>query len=663
MSLTLRQRGLYAWPPRLCGKRSSHIHVFPALLLLLLVTAWLYAPALDFGFIWDDPLWYGRVVGKSLLDLIGPMPTYQFYRPGTMLYNHLFLRPGGTFYPPIMHVAQIGWHILNTALIFALCRRLGLERWAALAVAALAAWYPFSHQAVAWAAPPQVPATALQNGAWLVYIAACQRKEGRGPAILASLLLFLAGLTIHEATIAMAAVPFLLQWALHRQGSGKTGWWLALAYPAIAAGFALVWFLMPRQTGFTKILFEPQVMAYLLQGFIYPLLGQWAGYALHSSPQLWMAALGALVVSALLILARRAGNGRLALIGVIWALMGISPTVAGLGYSYVKLSPRTLYHSAPGVAILWASAILPRSRKTLARRLWRIGGIIALGLVVLRNVLLLTDFQHMYTVGTDHLAELIQAAQEHGNGTRLLFVNFPDRYAPKRPPYPLGYWGVTLAPGSVDLAAFPAIMTGVSPETLSRRMPWIDAEPRDAGPYQVDMRGELAPPDQLYQLAHEVDAVYLSRYHADGTLELQWAGAIAATGTADCEGVTFGETLCLQEAQVEQQPDRLSIVLTWLNLSPAQPHDTIFVHVGQPGLPPIAQSDGDFWLGMLPLPTLAPGDTIQEQRIIPLPEEMPSGQHEIQVGVYNRLTRERLPARTPQGDPVADDATVIGHLP
>jgi len=83
--------------------------------------------------------------------------------------------------------------------------------------------------------------------------------------------------------------------------------------------------------------------------------------------------------------------------------------------------------------------------------------------------------------------------------------------------------------------------------------------------------------------------------------------------------------------------------------------------LGQPGLPPIAQADGDFWLGMLPLTTLAPGDTIQEQRIIPLPEGASPGQLDIRIGVYNRLTGERLPATTPQGTRLSDDAVPI-HL-
>ena len=281
----------------------------------------------------------------------------------------------------------------------------------------------------------------------------------------------------------------------------------------------------------------------------------------------------------------------------------------------------------------------------------------ALCLIAIQSTSLLTDFQQAYAAGTAHLTELIHSTQ--AGGDQLLYVNFPSRYTLKRPPYPMGHWRVILAPGSVDLGAFAASATGHHPQTFSRHMPWIDAETRDAGPYQIDMRGELAPPDQLYQLAHEVDAVYLSRYHADGAFELQWAGAIAKTPSRDCSMTTFGQALCLQEAQVERQLDRLSVTLTWLSLSPAQPHDTVFVHVGQPGQAPVAQADGDFWTGMLPLSTLAPGDAIQEQRVVPLPEEVPAGQHEIRVGIYNRLTGERLPVTTPQGTRLPDDAASI----
>jgi hypothetical protein len=326
------------------------------------------------------------------------------------------------------------------------------------------------------------------------------------------------------------------------------------------------------------------------------------------------------------------------------------------------MASRLLYYCNPGVAILWACALAPPADGSKARRLWRVVGTVGLILIVLQSTLLLANFQRMYSDGIAHMAELIQSAQTEEN--RLLYVNFPDRYFPKRPPYPLGDWRVMLAPGSViRLEMFPALTTGHSPEMLSHRMPWIDAESRDAGPYDVNMRGEPLSPDQLYQLAHEVDAIYLSRYHADGSFELQRAGSFVTGSTAGCKLANFGQALCLQEAQVEQQPGKLHITLTWLSLSPAQPHDTIFVHMGQPGHPPLVQADGDFWLGMLPLTNLAPGDTLQERRIIVLPEEMPAGQLEIRVGVYNRLTGARLPATTSQGDLLPDGATIIGHFP
>jgi len=69
---------------------------------LLLVVVWLYTPTLAFGFFWDDPLWFGRIVGKSLGELIQPTPDYQFYRPGVMLYYRLFMRNDNTFAAPLL---------------------------------------------------------------------------------------------------------------------------------------------------------------------------------------------------------------------------------------------------------------------------------------------------------------------------------------------------------------------------------------------------------------------------------------------------------------------------------------------------------------------------------------------------------------------------------
>jgi len=64
---------------------------------LLLVVVWLYAPTLGFGFFWDDPLWFSRIVGKSLGELIQPTPDYQFYRSGLRRTNGAVPFPGFCF--------------------------------------------------------------------------------------------------------------------------------------------------------------------------------------------------------------------------------------------------------------------------------------------------------------------------------------------------------------------------------------------------------------------------------------------------------------------------------------------------------------------------------------------------------------------------------------
>jgi hypothetical protein len=695
--------------------RAAHPRFRVALVMLglLLVMVWFYAPTLGFGFIWDDPLWYSRVAAKSLVELVKPTTDYHFYRPGVMLYHRLFMEQNGTFAVPLLHAAHIGWHLLNIALAYALSRRLGLESWAAVVVAGLTAFYPFSYQAVAWTAAQQPMAVVLQNGAWLAYLEARPGRLHRRLAAALSLLLFLIALTVQEGTVAVAVVPLLMELVLWRRtttahsvippgappsqrgghgvseaknpvqarqrpfallrvtnGAELLHWKLALVYPLLGLGFGLLWLRLPRLPGYTTLAFEGQTVLYLLQGFVFPVLGRPAGYEPGQIIAMGtLVALTGLTLAWLLIAAWRGERARLALVGLTWALLGIAPAVVGLRYeSFVSLSPRLLHYCGPGVALLWVCALLPPGRPGAAgssRRVWQMIGVTLIGLIVLQSSLLLSGFQRMYAVGTRHLGELIQVAR--AGEDHLVFVNFPDRYTPRRPPYPMGYWDMTLAPVVVDLGDFPAVVIGKRPHTVSLSLPWIDAETRDAGPYQVDLRGVITPPDQLYQLAHQADAVYLSRYSSDGTFALRRAGTVTSEASASpsasaCRAI-FEQRLCLQSAEVDRRPGRLGISLTWLSLAAAQPNDTVFVHLGQVGRPPIAQADGDLWLGMLPLFILQPGDTIREQRGIQLPQAMPPGQFVLRVGVYNRITGERLPATTPQGEPLPDNALVIGHLP
>ena len=627
---------------------------------LLWGVLWLYAPAVHFGLIWDDPEWFGRVVGRSLVDLLGPATDFQFYRPGTMLYNRLFVGADGLLRVYTMHWLQIGWHLLNVVALFALSRKLGLASWPSYAAASLFAVYPFSQQAVSWAAPQQPLALALQSGAWLLYL---RGRTGGGAAWALSLFLFGVALTVQEVTAPLALLPLLFEGVLR----GKTavsrpallatfrhpirhGWLRPLAYPALAALFLLGWSLAPREAGITRLALDLEVAAYLGQGFIFPLLWvvphEWGGAAF------WL--LSAILVTGLLWgVAFWRGRGLLATAGLFWALLGLSPALLGLPFSYVQYAPRLLYYAAPGVAWLWVSALWPTA-VFRQRPITTIAGLAALLLIAGGSVRQVAAFQHLYAVGADHLQAMVREIS--GSNGRYLFLNFPDRYAPENAPYPLGYWGVTLAPVVVELGEFVALQEGGMPETLSYALPWIDTEAREGGPYLMDMRGLIIQPEELYGLAAGVETIYLTRYGENGRFSLQRAGTLQPGAAGPCALARFGDDICLHAAHVSQEDEdgRWRLRLFWSTEAELEPHLTIFAHLGQVGQPPLDQQDGDVWRGTLPMRYWQPGDLIDDQRTISSPEQDEG--FSLQIGVYNRLTGERLPATDGAGRPLPDNA-------
>jgi hypothetical protein len=659
----------------------GHRPVRLALIVLLLATLYLYAPAVGFGFIWDDPIWVGHASDKSWWQTLLPNPDFQFYRPLTMFYFWLFLKPDGTFAVELLHWLQIGWHLLSVALAYVIGRRLGLRHWPAWAVAALLAVFPLAYQAVAWAAPQQSLANVLQCGAWLAYLVGRQGSVAGGQYPVnrqwfwwgGSLLLFGLALLVQESSVAVAFVPLLYEFLLHLRVDGlarlwavlqkptASGWTWAMAYPLVAFLFGVVWLLVPRQAGITGLTMQMDTAVYLSQVIIYPLLGWPWGYgpdfAVHNVTLLVIAFLG---VMGLLLLACYNGRGRLALLGLLWALASMAPFFVGIHFDYVKLADRLFYTPALGVIVLWCAALWPRPGRPGWRR-YLAGGVWLL--VVVQSVWLLLLFGQMYRAGTGHLqAAIQQMSKENG---RYLFINFPDRYFLQRPFYPVGLWGVTLAPVVVDLADFLPITTGVTAESTSYSMPWLDTEARADGPYQIDMRGVIIQPDELYRQAQAYDMVYVSRHDENGRFRLDAAGSLQDNSVVACSLVQFDDIICLHGAEITPQADGLGLTLYWSTMAAVLPHTTIFVHAGPVGVPPLAQADGDSWHGLLPLTDWQPGHIIRDERT--LAGVTPAEALTLQIGIYDWVNGERWPAALVEADgtrqPLPDGFYQIKHEP
>lgn len=626
----------------------QYIYALVPLILLLWAVLGVYVPSLSFGFIWDDPVWYGHVVGRAWWQTLLPNPDFQFYRPLTMLTMWAFRGPDGTFAVASLHGSQIGLHLLNVVLVYAISRRLTLPVGTAVTVAALFAFHPFLYQAVAWAAPQQPLVALWQNAAVLTYLwarplaPAPTAPTGARLCFLygSSFLFFALALAVQESSVTVAIVPLLIEIiarpaAAHSLRQRIIGWRWALVYPFMAGFFMVIWLLVPRKAGITGVWFDGRNIPYLLQSLSFPLLGRPQGYTPEHLLVGWQVTAMALVTAVLLwTLAYKRGRGRVALFGLAWAVAAILPVLVGLGFAYVSLASRLLYAPAPGICLLWGCALWPRPPERL---LIRAASVALIGLILLQSIWLLWQFGVLWQAGREHLQAAVAVLDEPGN-ERVLFLNFPDRYAPERPPYPMGYWGVTLAPVVVELADFQARLSGQKSESFSRSMPWLGQMAREDGPYQVDMRGVIVQPEELGRLAAEMDGVYVSAYLPDGRFQLQYAGALGGQ-TADCGLARFGEAVCLHEAQLAATAVGCQLTLVWSTTAPLPPHLTIFAHVGVPGQPPIMQADGDTWRGALPLANWPLHTRVVDERSLPCPDETQT----VQVGVYDWVAGERLP--------------------
>lgn len=629
---------------------------------LLLLTAALYAPALRFGFIWDDPVWFGRVVGKSFGELLAPLPEYHFYRPGTLLINRLFMHADGAFAALPLHAFQIAMHLLNVALVARLCRELRLGRTIALGTATLFALYPLSHQAVAWAAPQQSWVTCFMLLTAWGYLAARRRRLWM--LLVAALLAYLAAIAVQESAVQLLPWLFLLEWR------AQASWRKLLRSPAtwlftpVTLAYLAFWVQAPKYEGVTALAFDPEVFWYLLQGLVFPALGFVGGF-----PAAWLSSVRPLMLVVFagllgLLLVRR--RFWALLLGVTWFGLQLLSTWAGLDYVYVSLSPRLFYLSAFGAALLWAAALLPDARRRSAG-VWRGLGFVALVVMAVQSSLLLVSFQRMYRDGTALQGALLEVLAQEGPTGSVLFVNYPDRYAPRRSPYPRGYWGVILAPVRVTLGQFAGLSAGVTPSTESLSVLASGPEAQGIGPYYVAMRGAPVAESTVYERARQADATYVTHYHEDGSMTLHHAGnvrgVVADEPLAGGWRAQFGDVARLLEAEPWLDGETLHLRLRWQALGSGVSADSIFIHLASPDDMPVAQADGAPGLGLFPLWAWQAGDVIEEERVFaPVAERIPPGVYNINIGIYNWEAQTRAATWLPDGTRLPDDFFTLGQV-
>jgi hypothetical protein len=621
--------------------------------LLIAVTLAVYGSSLHFGLIWDDPLYYQRVLMQSSLWQImtSPQPpTFQFYRPLAVLLAHLVVSPAGIVNAPLAHWIQISAHLLATLAVAPVLQAFRLRLAHARLAALFFALCPLSYYGVAWQQNQQ----PLVLMAVLISLLAADRFCRRG-AVLGlglSLLAYAAALLIQEGAAPFVVAFVWLGIAARRANTPRYWRWWPLLHLGITALYAVVWLSLPLQRGVTGQGFQPVVLAYLEQGLVFPLA--WALSSWASTLSTWgLIGLFAALWAILSLGTWRWTSLRAALLGNVWVGAGLLPLWAGLSWEYAQNGARLVYPAAFGAAVVWggwmALAITGRGWKQL------LGAIVALG-VAATSLVQLEQSRQIYQAGTQHLAQAVKLlSAEAASGQRLLFVNFPDRLELRPRPYPLGFWGIYLAPVIQNLSDYALAETGQTADSSSLSASLIGTGDRGAWPYRVDMRGTDTPPADFFDAARSFDRVYLTDYLPGGSLRLSEVGSIRASDPALRPLARLGNDVELMQADVLPGG---GLRLLWRCLKTPAPGDTVFVHLWR-GEDFVASADGDSLGGLLAPPTWRPGADILDIRAVDYGSLGP-GTYALRVGLYSRATGVRYPAFTADGAALSNDEVPVG---
>jgi hypothetical protein len=661
--------------------------------LLAFIIVLIYGESIRFGLLWDDPLWFRQGNGLSLGQLLGGTDRYQFYRPLTLLYLRLWWLPPGGLASSGLHLVQITAHVVVACLTLVLARQWTDDRRVPVLAGLLVAIFPFSQQAVAWAAPQQPLVTALLLASFVAFTHFVETRliqhirHGRGIALyVGALAMYAAALFMHESALGFALLfSLVVAWRSHER---RHLVWSA-PFLLLAAIYGALWWYAPRLAGVAGGGAEADVAAFLAQAVSFPV-----ARLLPTQAATWSAplvfALCAVIWLLVVAVLWRTSERRVVLLGAAWTVVGLLPIWIGLSYVYVEFGQRLAYQAVPGIALTWAAAAAVGLR---ARQRWQrlvaISATVAVVFVCFKDVL---TQERLMAAGADHLAAAIGASSIPDR--HAVFINFPDRMALRRPPYPRGYWGTTLAPVAVEIAEFARAASGRAGTTESWSVPATGGADRVAWPYEVDLRGVIVGPAELLAAARGADGVYLSDYLADGRLRLRCVGAWlrdhpvdanqstgdsspAGDGTRQRRGTPLpsdrsipteiraelGDVAILATADLTRvSASEWQLRLGWRHRGGLRPNDAVFVHVFGPDNRQVAGADGDAWGGLLPLAAWPTEGLIEDMRSIDVGGLAP-GVYRVTVGIYQRRTNQRYLARDPRtGARWPDDEVPVGQV-
>jgi hypothetical protein len=126
------------------------------------------------------------------------------------------------------------------------------------------------------------------------------------------------------------------------------------------------------------------------------------------------------------------------------------------------------------------------------------------------------------------------------------------------------------------------------------------------------------------------------------------------------ENVKIAEHVRLRGYEVAEGEDRLELTLYWWTEKPLEQNYHVFVHIGAPDRPPLAEAGGvpEGWTR--PTTSWRAGEVILDKHTVPL-IDVPAGEHTLSVGFFEPETGQR-PQTSVDGDIIPGGYVVLQEV-
>jgi len=632
--------------------------------LLVLVFA-VFAVTLRGASIYDDAVEIQQMAEVAMRDAWS-LRLNGYYRPLRTV-AWLAVRDGfGWFSPAMLHWMNLAAHTAGCALVYRLTRR-RLGGFGAATASAVFAFFPWSYEAVLWAAAVNHPAMHA-CGLGALACLSVRRVDSRAAA--AGSALIVAALLLHELAVLYVGLAFgvVMMRRLRRRWDSGRKVIAARANPAtyvdwapvIVGGivFALLRLFVPATTA-TRFDADPVRLignwVLLLQGPAAPWVVLFrSGLGVLGLPadaernRIIAASATLTFVSTLApVLALRRGRAIWATGFLIWFVFSAAIS-ASLTVEYLATSPRMHYAGAVGIALCVGAAVSAVWRRS---RVF-VRGVVAASLVVwavwcIRYI----DARGLEAARLGAALRTIAAdVAASAPESRFLVLNFPFWNAPRYPAFLMGNEGLQIyQEGGSGPDGFLFAQNGV------RRPTWFHAtaEAESAeGAFRYEPYRGAAPPS-----LHEVTHIYRFEYDEPGVrvrrVAVQDSAFARAIDDRAPQAVFHARqddvaALRLTVRKAVECGTQVDLELDWTVLDALPADVTVFVHVYDGSGVRLVAADADPADGLIALGSLLPDvdRPLREQRSIRLPAV---GAADVHLGVYRRSDGGRLIARSADG--------------